>query len=47
MTVGSLLELYTTYYGWEFYTLIWSVLAGAGLVFVHNCWCDQLYHMEQ
>ena len=34
MTVSSLIELYTTYYGWEMYTLIWSVLAGTGLILI-------------
>ncbi len=34
MTVGSVLEIYTTYFGWAFYDLLWELLAGIGLIYI-------------
>ena len=31
MTVGSILEIYTTGYGWKFYGVLWSLFAGTGI----------------
>ncbi|HYQ73357.1 MAG TPA: conjugal transfer protein TraG N-terminal domain-containing protein, partial [Gammaproteobacteria bacterium] len=34
MTVDSYLELFTTLFGWAFYSILWDVLLGTGIVFL-------------
>ncbi len=34
MAVDSYLELFTTLFGWQFYTLVWGVLRDTGIVFL-------------
>ncbi|WP_020406872.1 conjugal transfer protein TraG N-terminal domain-containing protein [Hahella ganghwensis] len=34
MTVGSLLEIYTTFFGWAFYELLWELLSATGLLYI-------------
>ena len=31
MTVGSILEIYTTLYGWKFYDMLWALFSQSGI----------------
>ncbi len=34
MSVDSYLELFTTLFGWAFYSVLWDVLVGTGIVYL-------------
>ena len=34
MTVGSILEIYTTYFGWAFYGILWELFVSTGVIYI-------------
>ncbi len=44
MTLGSVLEIYTTYFGWAVYEVVWELVATTGIIYIpfiaaaYNAW---------
>jgi len=34
MTLGSVLEIYTTYFGWAVYDVVWDLVSNSGLIYI-------------